>query len=301
MPKSSKPMNGLFDAETFTLYSEIVNDDFKIFIGKPANLEPGKRYPAIFCLDGNASFASLLSTQRMLAQGAQVPPAFVIGVGYEGNSLMEAMAKRNRDYVPTEPGEAELRALGGEVNPGAPDFLSFLMQELVPTLSEHYAIDRQQLTLQGVSLGGLFGAWTLLTQPESFQNYVLVSPAIWWRGQQLWQWEEALAQTRDDLNARVFVSAGALERESELRREAQAIAEKTPFMKEQIEGMIAFNDANAWPEIAHLVPELVRRLQGRNYPSLSIAGMNFPDENHMSTPPAASSRGLRYVFGSWQP
>ncbi|MDX1394031.1 MAG: alpha/beta hydrolase-fold protein [Gemmatimonadota bacterium] len=35
-------------------------------------------------------------------------------------------------------------------------------------------------TIVGHSLGGLLGAIALLTRPETFESYVLVSPALWW-------------------------------------------------------------------------------------------------------------------------
>ena len=301
MANSPVAMKGLFDSEYFDIESSHVNDTFRIFIGLPSKFEPEKQYPGIFALDGNASFAALTGTQRMLTQGAEVPPSIVIGIGYIGDSLSEAMANRNRDYVPTDPGEYEFRALGGKVKAGGVAFLRFIQEELKPCLTDRYPLDLHNCTLQGISLGGLFATWVLLTEPENFKNYILGSPAIWWRSEQVWEWEEEYAGRHENLSASVFISAGALEEEEHLRASAIAIAESTPAMREYMEDVIAWNDKHGWPNTAELTIKLASRLASRNYHDLSILCHNMPDENHMSAPPSIGSRGLRYVYGSWRP
>lgn len=301
MTNSMVPMNGLFSCEYFDIESVYTGDTLRIFVGKPPSFDDNKLYPAIYALDGNASFASLTGTQRMLTQGGEVPASFVIGIGYPGDTLWEAMARRNRDYAPSDPGEAETRALGAKEKAGGVSFLRFIQRELKPLIEKHYPIDPNNSTLQGISLGGLFGAWVLLNEPGTFNNYILGSPAIWWRNEEVWQWEETYAENHNDLPAKVFVGAGALETEENLRADALIIAEKNPALGDQVKHMIAWNDAQRWPEVAKLVPQLVSHLQLRRYPGLCIHSQIFPDENHMSVMPAISSRGLRFVFDSWKP
>lgn len=290
-------MNGIFDAEYFDVRSDIVSDTFRIFVGKPSGMRDDLRYPAIFSLDGNMSFASLLGTQRMLTMGGEVPAAIVIGIGYPEENLLAAMANRNRDYVPSMPGESEIRALGPVAKPGAEEFLRFIREELKPLLADRYPLETNDSTLMGVSLGGLFGVWTLLTAPDTFNRYILASPAIWWRNQQVWEWEKCYSSRHEDLNATVFMGAGALEVTEILRADAVSIADKNPMLKDQIDAMITWNDKYGWPEVAKLVPILAAKLMSRNYPGLSVDHTIMPDENHMSAPPVLSSRGLRYVFG----
>jgi len=295
----STQMNGLFDAEYFDIESQNVGDTFRIFVGKPAQIQPGSSYPVIFALDGNAAFASLLGTQRMLTQGSEVPASFVIGIGYPGNTLMESMSNRNRDYAPTEPGENEARALGVMSASGGPAFLQFLCSELMPQLARLYPLDTANSTIQGVSLGGLFATWVLLTQPSTFSRYILASPALWWREEQFWEWEKDYAASNSDLEATVFVSAGSLETAEHVRANAVQIAKNTPALRDHIESVIMWNDEQGWPEIAKLTSTFARRLSERHYPNLKIHCHNMPDENHMSAAPAITSRGLRYVHGSW--
>ena len=295
------PMNGIFDAEYFDISSSHIEDTFRIFVGKPATVEPDKLYPTIFALDGNAAFSSLLGTQRMLTQGGEVPPSFVIGIGYPGKTLTESMERRNRDYAPTDPGENEIKTLGGAFPAGGPAFLKFIQDELMPLLTRNYAMDTGDTTLSGVSLGGLFASWVLLTEPQTFKRYILGSPAVWWRNEQVWEWEEEFARNHKDLVARVFVSAGALEIEQHIRADAVGMAEGNPLLREYITDVINWNDEHGWPENAKLSTKFARRLQTRAYPNLKICCHNMPDENHMSAAPGITSRGLRYVNDSWEP
>jgi enterochelin esterase-like enzyme len=167
----------------------------------------GKCYPVIYVLDGNGAFPLVVGIQRSLASTAEAPAAYVVGVGYPTEAgYLHAVGKRNRDYAPNVGGAYERTAMGRPVTAGAPAFSRFLTEELKPLLKSRYAVDESDETLIGVSLGGLFAAWSLLTTPSSFGRYILVSPAIFWNSGEVWSWEQALADEQKDLSASVFVS-----------------------------------------------------------------------------------------------
>jgi predicted alpha/beta superfamily hydrolase len=294
-------MTGLLDAEYFDLESKCVGDTFRIFLARPPFVPPGK-YPALYIVDGNGLFPLATAIQRMLALGAECPPAYVIGIGYptEGD-YMAAVAKRNRDYVPTAGGDYARAMLGSSVAAGGPAFLRFIREELKPLLEARYDIDPGDATFFGSSLGGLIGAWTLLTAPETFQRYILASPTISWNQEEVWSWETAYASAHRDLRAAVFVSAGSSEAPEIARANAVGIAENSPTVRAQVESIIAWCDQHGWPRTTELPHELAARLRSRNYAGLRIHAHTLPDETHMSVSPAILSRGLRYVFDRWQP
>jgi predicted alpha/beta superfamily hydrolase len=302
MPNTAIAMNGLLDAEYFDFESTHVGDSFRIYVAKPPFADKGKHYPAIYATDGNGSFPMVTSIQRTLAWGGEAPAAFVIGVGYptEGGYL-QAISKRNRDYPPTDGGDYARAMLGSTFAAGGNAFLKFLTQELKPELESRYAIYSNDSTFFGSSLGGLFGAWTLLSSPATFQRYILASPAITWNGEEVWRWEQACADARSDLPATVFLSAGELEAADVARRYALETAENNPMLRPRIRVMIAWFEEHGWPRTAEIGPEFADKIRSRNYAGLKIHCHNMPDETHMSVPPAVISRGLRYVFGHWQP
>lgn len=298
MPDAATVMNGLLASEYFDIASRSVGDTFRIFVARPAFGVPG-RYPLILTADGNSIFALLATIHRTLALG-EMPPAYVVGIGYPTEAgFIQAIQKRNRDYVPTDGGEYARTLLGSNTEPGAAKFLAFLRDELLPALGERYSIDTDEPTFVGTSLGGLFGAWTLLTAPATFRRYVLASPSLFWNNEEVWLWEAEYARANADLRATVFLGAGALETAAVTRQAAWAVAENgAPHLRERAKATMAWCDTHGWPRMAEMVPELTNRLASRGYRGLDIRGQNLPDETHLSCAPAVMSRGLRFVFGS---
>lgn len=301
MSSRSTAIEGLLECEYFDIRSNNVADVFRIFVAKPPSLPAGRRAPAIYVADGNGGFEIVLGIQRMLAWGGEAPPAYVVGLGYPTeDGYQRAIEKRNRDYTPSDGGEHGA-ILGVDVAPGASAFLRFLVEELKPQLATRYAIDEQDATFFGASLGGLFGAWSLLNAPTTFQRYILASPFISWNNEEIWKWEHAFAAANVDLSARVFVAAGEFETAEHGRRSALHVAKSNPLLRAQVENMIARFDAHGWPRTAEIALEFCSKLQARAYCSARVYGCNFPGETHISVSPAVISRGLRYVFDQWQP
>jgi predicted alpha/beta superfamily hydrolase len=302
MSKTQTDMSGLLDAEYFDIESTHVRDTFRIFVARPPFSQSGRRYPVIYAADGNGAFPMLMSIQRMLAWGGEAPAAYVVGIGYPSEGgYMQAISKRNRDYPPTDGGEYARAILGITAAAGGQEFLRFITQELKLEMSARYAVDADDATFFGSSLGGLFGAWTLLQAPSTFRRYILASPAITWNDEEVWRWEQKCADERKDLLATVFVSAGELEAAGAARENAIHVAESNPTLRRRIEAIVAWFDEHGWPRTAEIAPQFAEKLRSRNYASLKIHCHNMPDENHLSVAPAVLSRGLRYVFGHWKP
>jgi predicted alpha/beta superfamily hydrolase len=126
MPNTPIAMNGLLDAEYFDFESTHVGDTFRIFVAKAPFADKNKRYPAIYAADGNGSFPMVTSIQRTLAWGGEAPAAYVIGLGYPTEAgYLPAIAKRNRDYPPTDAGDYARTMLGPTFAAGGSAFLRF--------------------------------------------------------------------------------------------------------------------------------------------------------------------------------
>ena len=105
------------------------------------------------------------------------------------------------------------------------------------------------------------------TAPSSFQRYIVISPSIWWNCCEVLD-AEAHAIARGDLNAHLFVGVGSDE---------QAQAPEARMVMNMV--------------------EMTARLR-RGCPNLRLTSYIFPEEGHMSVPPAGISRGLRAVFAA---
>jgi len=105
-----------------------------------------------------------------------------VGIGYPGDALYD-VDRRARDYTP--PALAANHERDDAHYGGADQFLAFVQTELKPLIEARYPIDPHRQTLFGHSHGGLFTLYTLMSEPDAFQNYLAASPSIWWNDRQL--------------------------------------------------------------------------------------------------------------------
>lgn len=135
-------------------------------------------------------------------------------------------------------------------------FLDFIEKELIPFIESNYRVIPDDRYLGGYSYGGLFALSVLFTKPELFTRYIAGSPSIDFADGALYRFEKKYSLTHKDLNAKLFMSAGALE-----------------------------------TTITRDIKRMTDTLKSRNYPGLSIETVIFPDENHATCVPAAMMRG----------
>jgi predicted alpha/beta superfamily hydrolase len=259
--------------EVHHLASKAVGDSFEIRVVLPPML-PGEatRFPVVYLTDVYGDFALGADMLRMYMV-RDVPRFIAVGIGYPGaSSILQATRARARDLTPVPvpvaetPGVLPTEGLrpANPPNGGAPQFLGFLRDELIPFIDARYPTKPDDRTYFGHSYGGLFGTWVLLTRPETFNRYIIGSPSIGWAGESILRTVDEYGQRHDDLRADVFMGVGALE------------------------------------EPEHLL-HLADLLRARKFPGLKLTTQVFPDEGHVTVMPFILARGLRAVFGPVRP
>lgn len=181
-----------------SLYSNIIDDDFKIYTYLPANYSSNTEYPVIFLLDGNWYFEDFVLELNDLIQGGQIEPSILIGIGYQSN----IDENRFRDY--TFPQDPEYDIANGK----ADKFSQFLKDELIPQIESDYSTDSSKMILMGHSLGGLNTLYNMLQINSPFNGYVAVSSSIWWNNGFLFGMEEQFANDTTDLLANTYIAVG---------------------------------------------------------------------------------------------
>ena len=134
-----------------------------------------KAYPVVFSIDGgpDQDFELLSGIAAEAEFSTSFEPFILIGVRTD-NRYAELTP-------PLERGDtAELaRIFGDRMQPGgAPKFRDFLARDVIPWATARYRTGRKTLT--AASLGGLFVVDTLLERPEMFDDYIALTPAVWW-------------------------------------------------------------------------------------------------------------------------
>jgi predicted alpha/beta superfamily hydrolase len=163
------------------------------------------------------------------------------------------------------------------IKPGGGEaFLKFIRDELKPFIDAEYRTNSDESTYVGISSGGFFGLYVLLTQHELFNRYVIGSPTLYRNNKAIFDLEREYANQHDDLPASVFLSVGQLEETEE------------PFELIDPSHQYVSN-----------FKELVEILKNRNYQNFNLKSHIFENETHISVIPATYSRGLREVFRSY--
>ncbi len=269
------PKVTLLSTEKRTLHSEIVKQDFEIYISLPYEYYMSDTtYPVLFSLDANVKFGMTSNVVNNLgAFTMEIPKIIVVGIAYPIQDIADWAALRKRDTTPTSnptydeewagflnqaTGRNDIVVLSG----GADKFLAFIRDELIPFIESNYRVSSTDRALQGTSSGGLFTLYALLQDPELFQRYFAGSPSIKWDEAYMYTLENDYAASHKDLPVRLFMCVGGLETDSYL----------TNFKK------------------------MTQLLRSRNYPNLELETLIFENDTHGTTGPASLCRGLKSLY-----
>lgn len=216
MINNSVSMLGVSEA---ILYSEAINQPYRIMVAEPRQPAPPQGFPVIYVLDGNAYFQSFQEAIRIQAVRPEITgvvPAIIVGIGYpdERDFVRE---RRFYDFTPFshKPVLPKGNRREWPETGGAELFMKFLEDTVKPFIEKNYTIDSGQQTLFGHSLGGLFSLYVLFTKTDSFQNYIVGSPSIWWNNKMLLQELPSFLTFMDKKSehVRVFMTVGSDERD----------------------------------------------------------------------------------------
>ena len=284
----TNPPQQLSGTEVHTLHSDAVGDAFEITVAAPP---PGTEGPVgvVYFTDATTRIGTAVETVRSLSTIGEIPPLLLVGVGYAiGGDYARWVRFRARDFTPgPSSNPAEHAAIAPIVGPepvetgGAPRFLDFLADELQPWVRDRYAVSDDAAYI-GNSLGGLFGVYTLLHRPAAFRRYIIGSPWLCWDPETTTAYEPGYAADHSDLDATVFLAAGAHE-------------DVLP------PGLSAPMQANfgAADTAAH-TRRLAEALEQRRYPSLDFTWRIFPEVTHFTMLPVLTALGLRAVYADWR-
>ncbi|MBL8782499.1 MAG: alpha/beta hydrolase [Alphaproteobacteria bacterium] len=258
------------------VHSEETGADYQLFIATPPDYKTsGKTYPVVYMLDADYSFALTRNIVQHYVERKQLPEMILVAIAYPGaaESLEVYRENRKRDYTPSlipaakasDAGAAEPVAQGGAIR-----FRNFIANEVVPFMANNFPTSADR-TFIGHSYGGLFGTYVLLTEPELFKRYVIVSPSLWYGDRLIFGVEHTTATDRHDIDRTIerhaFFAIGGAE-----TREAMGAP-----MVEQLK-------------------QFYRSLEQRHDPALSLALRVYPEDTHASVFPGAVARGLLAVF-----
>ena len=260
----------------------------RLFLGLPTGDPPPAGWPLLVVLDGNRTFPLAVysaRTQALRPVLTHVEPAIVLGVGYADESAVGL--SRTRDLTPPAPPERLRPRPNGrpwsEIG-GAPAFLDFLRDEILPRIGSDYPVDTERLSLFGHSLGGLFALHTVFTDPGLFRCVIASSPSLWFG-------DGIVTDALPGLGARLARAGGRRGLMLSVGSEEQRVPpERAEAVGAAYVAWVAGN------RMVDNVTELAERLRPREADGLDLTFRVWPDETHVTAPAVAMGQGVRLAL-----
>jgi uncharacterized protein len=152
--------------------------------------DSARRYPVLYLLDGDAHFYSVVGLMHQLSSvnGNDVCPKMIV--------VAIPNTNRTRDLTPTHVESKNADSTFFKPSGGGDKFISFLTQEVIPYIENHYPATDDRMLI-GHSLGGLMVIHIMMNHSEHFNKYVAIDPSLWWdHHQSLEGYELALKQKK---------------------------------------------------------------------------------------------------------
>ncbi|WP_217876444.1 alpha/beta hydrolase [Pseudoalteromonas shioyasakiensis] len=185
---------------TVLLKDKHTENEYPITIKLPRSYQKQnqKRYPVVYLLDANYSLPIASGASRFMMNSGAIEEVIIVAVGYQKG--VAGLNSRIYDYTPFEDKNWQ-RKTGG-----ASQYLNYLKNTVSPYIEANFRTT-QKSTLVGNSLGGLFAAYTLFTEPSLFSNYIIGSPSVWFKQHSLL----ALRVVPAGKATKVYIGIGELE------------------------------------------------------------------------------------------
>ena len=167
--------------ETIEVKSKILDEDRVINVYLPNGYQENDSmsYPVIYLLDGSKDedFIHICGLVQFCSFSwiNIIEESIVVGI---------ANVDRKRDF--TYPSTVEIDQKEFPMAGHSAKFIKFIGEELQAIISDRYRITDTN-TLIGQSLGGLLATEILFNHSELFDNYIIISPSLWWDNEKLLQ------------------------------------------------------------------------------------------------------------------
>jgi predicted alpha/beta superfamily hydrolase len=200
--------------ENFSLFSKELQENREVNVYLPEGYRDSVhlKYPVIYLLDGsmNEDFLHVAGLMQFLNMMGMHEPSIVIGI---------ANVDRKRDF--TYPTTIEADKKDFPTTGGSAKFISFIEEDLKPFVQGYYRMNGEE-TLIGQSLGGLLATEILINHPTLFDNYIIVSPSLWWDNESLLIGAEEKLKAIANGDRRISVIVGKGEHKI-MRRDAKRL------------------------------------------------------------------------------
>ncbi|MEH6693855.1 MAG: alpha/beta hydrolase-fold protein [Hyphomonas sp.] len=181
------------------IHSEIYGTDRIINVQVPPPYGDTSQPPnVLYVLDGGLEqdFQHIAGLGQLASLSWTMEPMLVVGI--------ESVDRQNElTPPPANPGYPAEFPTAGE----AAKFRTFLQTEVVPFIAANYQTGGRTAVM-GESLAGLFVVDTFLNAPDMFDDYVSISPSLWWDDRALARSAPARLAANASVGHRLYLTMG---------------------------------------------------------------------------------------------
>ncbi|HWA34215.1 MAG TPA: alpha/beta hydrolase-fold protein [Cyclobacteriaceae bacterium] len=242
----------------FNLRSRVLKETREIWILTPPYYKENvDRYPVLFVLDAGGHYKHIAATVEYLSDNLRIPEMIVVGI---------PNTDRIRDFTPLH----SLEGADGKVyeelfrtSGGGDAFVKFLKSELIPYLDEHYRTQPFRV-IEAHSLAGTIAMHALEQDPQLFQAFIFISPAIYGKNVATLEKFPAFLKANPTLSSRLFVSIGS-----------------EPMLESTFVNFVRYAEAN-------------------KPATMKFESSRYPMDDHGSVAVPAMFDGLRFIYPDWR-
>ncbi len=188
--------------QVISVHSNILNEQriLNIYLPDGYKQEDSSHYPVVYLLDGSADedFIHIVGLYQFnnFPWINRVPKSIVIGI---------ANTDRKRDFTYPSSQASDLKLIPQSGHSAS--FIQFIEKELQPFIETHYHCNNSK-TIIGQSLGGLLATEILFTKPALFNQYIIISPSLWWNNGSLLEQKPPILQKEFTRQTKVYIGVG---------------------------------------------------------------------------------------------
>jgi len=171
-----------------------------IYLPEGYSADSAQTYNVIYLLDGSADEDFIHVSGLVQFCNFEwinlLPPTIVVGitnVDRKRDFTFPTTIKKDKEDFPTTGESAK--------------FISFIEKELQPYIDKNYKTNSNKMLI-GQSLGGLLATEILYTKPQLFNQYLIVSPSLWWNAESLLKGNPEILNASYSSKTEVFVAVG---------------------------------------------------------------------------------------------
>ncbi len=246
----------------FKLESDLFKDEpFTIQVCLPKAYDKLKEYPVVYLLDADKSIGMAKEIADWLMFGKEIQDILIVGISYNKDDDTWWI-NRSRDYIPTSDTVSDFGKYWPKAG-GADRFLDYLQYSVMPSIEKKFLVNKRCTGIVGFSFGGLLVSYTMITRPNLFERYIIISPGLIWDNSLVSRLEDKYYQSNKELRKKVFISISSVDPKT-------IVIEPTK--------------------------KFVEVINSRNYQGLELTYEYYENETHFSGYPRALTAGLKKLY-----